>query len=85
MGLHFSLVAYLIIDLAKFWLPLIALLWVINDLFGKCLIIILDLFTLLKMMGWGFIIFAVGFWWLQVYWIFISNFGSSFVILIIDF
>jgi hypothetical protein len=35
MGLHFSLVAYLIIDLAKFWLPIIALLWVIHDLFGK--------------------------------------------------
>jgi hypothetical protein len=51
MGLHFSLVAYLIIDLAKFWLPIIALLWVIHDLFGKCLIIILYLFTLLKMMG----------------------------------
>jgi hypothetical protein len=64
MGLHFSLVAYLIIDLAKFWLPIIALLWVIHDLFGKCLIIILYLFTLLKMMAEVFIIFAVGFWWL---------------------
>jgi hypothetical protein len=32
-----------------------------------------------------FIIFAVGFWWLQVYWVFIINFGSGFVILIIDF
>jgi hypothetical protein len=51
MGLHFSLVAYLIIDLAKFWLPIIALLWVIHDLFGKCLIIMLDLFSLLKMLG----------------------------------
>jgi hypothetical protein len=85
MGLHFSLVAYLIIDLAKFWLPIIALLWVIHDLFGKCLIIILYLFTLLKMMGWGVHYFAVGFSWLQVYWIYIINFGSSFVILIIDF
>jgi hypothetical protein len=27
----------------------------------------------------------VGFWWLQVHWIFIINFGSGFVILIIDF
>jgi hypothetical protein len=51
MDLHFSLVAYIIIDLAKFWLPIIALLWVIHDLFGKCLIIMLDLFTLLKMLG----------------------------------
>jgi hypothetical protein len=51
MGLYFSLVAYLINDLAKFWLPIIALLWVIHDLFGKCLIILLYLFTLLKMMG----------------------------------
>jgi hypothetical protein len=33
MGLHFSLVAYLIIYLAKFYLPIIALLWVIHDLF----------------------------------------------------
>jgi hypothetical protein len=62
--LHFSLVAYLIIDLAKFWLPIIALLWVIHDLFGKCLIIILYLFSLLKMMAEVFIIFAVGLWWL---------------------
>jgi hypothetical protein len=60
MGLHFSLVAYLIIDLAKFWLSLIALLWVIHDLFGKCLIIILYLFTLLKMMGWGVHYFCSG-------------------------
>jgi hypothetical protein len=51
MGLHFCLVAYLIIDLAEFWLPIIALLWVIHDLFGKCLIIILYLFALLNMMG----------------------------------
>jgi hypothetical protein len=51
MGLHFSLVVYLTIDLAKFWFPIIALLWVIHDLFEKCLIIILYLFTLLKMMG----------------------------------
>jgi hypothetical protein len=32
--LHFSLVAYLIIYLAKFYLPTIALLWVIHDLLG---------------------------------------------------
>jgi hypothetical protein len=60
MGLHFSLVAYLIIDLAKFWLPIIALLWVILDLFGKCLIITLYLFTLLKMMRWGVHYFCSG-------------------------
>jgi hypothetical protein len=33
MGLHFSLVAYLTIDLAKFYLPIIALFWVTHDLF----------------------------------------------------
>jgi hypothetical protein len=32
--LYFSLVAYLIIDLAKFYLPIIALFWVTHDLFG---------------------------------------------------
>jgi hypothetical protein len=31
--LHFSLVAYLIIDIAKFYLSIIALFWVTNDLF----------------------------------------------------
>jgi hypothetical protein len=51
MGLHFSLVAYLIMDLANFWVPIIASLWVIHDLFGKCFIIILYLFSLLKMLG----------------------------------
>jgi hypothetical protein len=34
MGLHFSLVAYLIIDLAKFYLSIIALFWVTHDLLG---------------------------------------------------
>jgi hypothetical protein len=38
-------------DLENFWLPIIASLWVIHDLFGKCLIIILFLFSLLKMLG----------------------------------
>jgi hypothetical protein len=33
MGLHFSLVAYLIIDLEKFYLPIIAFFWVTHDLF----------------------------------------------------
>jgi hypothetical protein len=37
--------------LSKFWLPIIASLGVIHDLFGKCLIIILFLFSLLKMLG----------------------------------
>jgi hypothetical protein len=60
MGLHFSLVAYLIIDLAKFCLPIIVLLWVIYDLFGKWPIIILYLFTLLKMMGWDVYYFCSG-------------------------
>jgi hypothetical protein len=51
MGLRFSLVAYLIMDLANFWLPIIASLGVIHDLLGICLIIILYLFSLLKMLG----------------------------------
>jgi hypothetical protein len=38
MGLHFSLVAYLIIDLAKFWLPIIALLWVIHGYLENALL-----------------------------------------------
>jgi hypothetical protein len=33
MGLYFSLMAYLIIDLAKLYLPIIALFWVTHDLF----------------------------------------------------
>jgi hypothetical protein len=53
MGLYFSLVAYLIIDLAKFYLPIIALLWVTHDFIELWLIIMLYLFTLLKMMGWS--------------------------------
>jgi hypothetical protein len=57
MSLHFSLVAYLIIDLAQFYLPIIVLLWVIHDLFGKWLIIILYLFTLLKNDGLGCLLF----------------------------
>jgi hypothetical protein len=64
MGLHFSLVAYLIMDLANFWLPIIASLGVIHELFGKCLIIILFLFSLFKCWTEVFIIFAVGLWWL---------------------
>jgi hypothetical protein len=64
MGLHFSLVVCLNMDLANFCLPIIASLGVIHDLFGKCLIIILYLFSLLKILGWGVIIFAVGLWWL---------------------
>jgi hypothetical protein len=71
MSLHFSLVAYLIIDLAKFYLSIIVLLWVIHDLFGKWLIIILYLFTLLGcllFLQWvsgdykstGFLLFILG-------------------------
>jgi hypothetical protein len=58
--LHFSLVVYLIMDLANFWLPIIASLGVIHDLFGKCLIIILYLFSLLKMLGRGVHYFCSG-------------------------
>jgi hypothetical protein len=32
MSLYFSLVAYFISDLAKFYLPIIALFWVTHDL-----------------------------------------------------
>jgi hypothetical protein len=46
--LHFSLVVYFIMDLVNFWLPIITLLGVVHDLFGKCLIIILYLFFSLK-------------------------------------
>ena len=51
MGLHFSLVVYLIMDLANFWLPIITLFGVVHDLVGKCLIITLYLFSLLKKLG----------------------------------
>jgi hypothetical protein len=85
VGLHFSLVAYLIIDLAKFCWLITVLLWVIHDLFGKCLIIILYLFTLLKMMGWGVLYFCSGVLLVTSPLDFFINFGSGFVILIIDF
>jgi hypothetical protein len=51
LGLHFSLVVYLIMDLANFWLPIITSLWVVQELLGKCLIISLYLFSLLKKLG----------------------------------
>jgi hypothetical protein len=35
MGLYFSLVVYLIMDLAKFWLPNVTLKGVVSDLLGK--------------------------------------------------
>jgi hypothetical protein len=56
MSLHFSLVAYPIIDLAKFYLPIIAF-------FEIGLIIIFYLFTLLKMMNWGVYYFCSGVLW----------------------
>jgi hypothetical protein len=51
MGLHFYLVVHLIMDLANFWLPIIASLGVIQELLGKSLIITLYLFSLLKKLG----------------------------------
>jgi hypothetical protein len=60
MGLYFSLVAYFISDLAKFNLPIIALLWVTHDLIELWLIIVFYLFTLLKMLGWGVYYFCSG-------------------------
>jgi len=64
MGLHFSLVVYLIMDLANFWLPIITLKGVVYDLLEKCLIITLYLFSLLKKLCWVLCIFVVGLWWL---------------------
>jgi hypothetical protein len=46
-------VAYLIIDLVSFYLPIIAFFWVAHDLFGIGPNIKFYLFSLLKMMGWG--------------------------------
>jgi hypothetical protein len=60
MGWHFSLVVYPIMDLAIFWLPIITLIGVVPDLFGKCLIITLYLFPLLKELGWGALYFCSG-------------------------
>jgi hypothetical protein len=60
MGLHFSLVVYLIMDLANFWLPIITLLGVVHDLVGKCPIITLHLISLLKELGWGALYFCSG-------------------------
>jgi hypothetical protein len=64
MGLHFSLVVYLITDLVNFWLPIITFIGVVHDLFGKCLIITLYLFSLLKSWAEVVFIFVVGLWWL---------------------
>jgi hypothetical protein len=58
MGLHFSLVVYLIMDLANFWLPILTLKGVVYDLLEKCLIITLYLFSLLKKLGWGALYFC---------------------------
>jgi hypothetical protein len=60
MGLHFSLVVYLIMDLANFWLPNATLFEVVYDLLGKCLITTLYLFSLLKKLGWGALYFCSG-------------------------
>jgi hypothetical protein len=51
---------YLIIDLAKFYLPIIALLWVTHNLIELWLIIMFYLFTLLKMMGLAVYYFCSG-------------------------
>jgi hypothetical protein len=60
MGWHFYLVVYLIMDLANFWLPIITLIGFVHDLFGKCLIITLYLFSLLKKLGCGVLYFCSG-------------------------
>jgi hypothetical protein len=46
-------VAYAIIDLAKFFCPLLHYFWVVYDLIEICPNIKFYLFTLFKMMGWG--------------------------------
>jgi hypothetical protein len=48
--LHFSLVAYFIIDLVKFYLPTVAHFWLTYDLIEIWLNIKFYLFTLLKIM-----------------------------------
>jgi hypothetical protein len=60
MGLHFSLVVCLIMDLANFWLSIITLKGVVYDLLEKCLIITLYLISLLKKLGWGVLYFCSG-------------------------
>jgi hypothetical protein len=87
MGLYFSLVAYLIIDLEKIYLPIIALLWVIHDLFGIWLIIILYLFTLLKMMGLDVHYFCSGVLvvtspldFYNQFWVWFCNFNNWFLV-----
>jgi hypothetical protein len=85
MGLHFSLVIYLIMDLANFWLPIITLIEVVHDLFGNVLLSLCIYSPYLKSWAEVLCIFVVGLWWLQVHWIFINHFGYSFATLIIDF
>jgi hypothetical protein len=48
MGLHFSLVVYLIMDLANFWLPIITLIGVIQELFENALSSLYIYFSYLK-------------------------------------
>jgi hypothetical protein len=64
MGLHFSLVVYLIMDLVNFWLPIITLLGVVHDLFGNALLSLYIYFPYLKSWAEVFFIFVVGLWWL---------------------
>jgi hypothetical protein len=58
--LHFSLVAYFLIDLVKIYLPLLQYFWFAHDLFQIWPNIKFYLFTLLKMMGWGVYHFCSG-------------------------
>jgi hypothetical protein len=64
MGLHFSLVVYLIMDLANFWLPIISLIGVVHDLVGNALLSLCIYFPYLKSWAGVLCIFVVGFWWL---------------------
>jgi hypothetical protein len=60
MGLHFSLVVYLIMDLANFWLPIITLLGVVHDLFGNASLAFYIYFPYLKSWVEVFLLFL---WW----------------------
>jgi hypothetical protein len=78
--------AYFIIDLVKFYLPIIALFFGLLMIYLKYdLISSFICLTYLKWWAGTFIIFVVGFYWLQVHWIFINSFEIVFIILIIVF
>jgi hypothetical protein len=58
--LHFSLVVYLIIDLAKFWLPIITLKGLFKNYLKNALSSLYIYFPYLKKLGWGALYFCSG-------------------------